>query len=538
MHTNKIFIYLFLVGIVILANSCNSCKPKPTDLFEGRVVNFKNEGLTDAEVEINGIKTKTEKDGAFILKLEKGSATSFVVNARKDGFATYSQTIGAPSKNLRFILYEATVVSVDPTKEIKVTDTNSKNRPGPLTAQANWAGNPMAAVPLVVRNNKIVDLGFPADFGKAFEYLLSRKPGEGISITIPANTLVSAASQNAPSGNVNVAVSTIDIFSPNAMPGDYSVRREGRESGFLISYGAGFIDIYDGKDRYQLKKGASATITIPVDGSQLVYGDSIPSSIPLYLFDEKAGAWVDHGRATLSVDKTLYIGEVRHFSTFNVDIEKDTPACLGFQHTPTVAVPAGFTYNVEVLAPKNGTIIHKTRTVTEPGDCPSGPMGTGAHVILRLPPSTDTGLIFFDALNNPLAVIITQSSPSYDPANVPICTPAGYENTGAAVSCPSVTWDVITNPLLAVGLTNTMGVKRIKWVYKNFVAGITYRIMSADGSCFAQSPIMGSNPDNTPLSVGGLILEQLDIPPASMGNFKVQAMNGATVAAESACFAF
>jgi len=536
MNKNKICSYLLLIGAVLFANGCN---PKSTDLFRGRVVNFKNEGLMDAEVEINGIKTKTEKDGVFLLKLPKSNSASFIVNARKDAFATYSQTIGAPSKNLLLKLYEATVVSVDPTKEIKVTDTNSKNRPGPLTAQANWAGNPMAAVPLVVRNNKIVDLGFPADFGKAFDYLLSRKPGEGISITIPANTLVSAASQNAPSGNVNVAVSTIDIFSPNAMPGDYSVRREGRESGFLISYGAGFIDIYDSKDRYQLKKGASATITIPVDGSQLVYGDSIPSSIPLYLFDEKIGAWVDHGKATLSADKKSYIGEVRHFSTFNVDIEKDTPACLGFQHIPVNTVPLGFTYNVEILVPKDGTIIYKTRAVSEPGDCLPGGMGTGAHVILRLPPSTDTGLIFLDASNNPLAVIVTQSSLSYDVANPPVCTTSGYENSGdTIISCPSPTWDVITNPIIAVGVTNAMGVKQVKWVYKDFMQGITYRVMSADGSCVAQSEISGSNLVSTPLSVGNLRLEQTDIPAASNGNFKVQAMNGGLVAAESACFAF
>lgn len=513
------------------------CKPKPTDLFEGRVINFKNEGLADAEVEINGTKTRSGSEGKFSLKLQKTKASTIVVNARKDGFATYSQIVGRPSKNLVLTLYEATVVSVDPTKEIQVTDTNSKNRPGPLTANANWASNPMAAVPLVVRNNKIVDLGFPADFGKSFDYLLNRKPGEGISITIPPNSLVSAASQSAPSGNVNVALSTIDIYSPNAMPGDFQLMREGREVGFLISYGAGFIDVYDGKERYQLKKGAKAQISIPVDGSQLVYADSIPASIPLYLFDEKAGAWVDHGKATLSADKKSFVGEVHHFSTFNVDIEKATPACLGFQYFPAVAAPAGYTYNVEILAPKSGTIIHKTRTVTEPGDCPSGSVGTGAHVILRLPPNTDTGLIFLDPANNPLAVIVTQSSSSYDPANIPICTPAGYENSGAVVSCPSVTWDVISSPMIAVGLINSMGAKQIKWVYKNATATTVYTILSADGTCMAQSAIMGSNPVHTPLNAGGLVLEQIDIPASSTGNFKVRATDGATVV-ESTCVTF
>lgn len=534
MNINKFVRFLSVVMVVTLTQ----CKPKEVDLFEGRVVNFEKKGLEEAEVEINGNKTTTGKDGAFILKLKKGNASTFVVNARKDGFATYSQIINAPSKNLLLTLYEATVVSVDPTKEIKVTDVNSKNRPGPRTASANWASNPMAAVPLVVRNGKIVDLGFPADFGKAFDYLMTRKPGEGISITIPANALVSWSSQSVPSGNVNVAVSTIDLFSPNSMPGDYSVVTENRERGFLVSYGAGFIDIYDSKNRYQLKKGITAQITIPVDASQLVYGDSLPSSIPLYLFDEKVGAWVDHGKANLSADRKSYSGEIHHFSTFNVDIEKATPACLGFQHTPAVAVPVGFTYNVEILAPKGGTIIHKTRTVTEPGDCPSGSLGTGAHVILRLPANTDTGLIFFDATNNPLAVIITQSSPSYDPSNVPVCTPAGYENTGAVVSCPSVTWDVITNPLIAVGLTTSSGVKQAKWVYKNFVAGNTYRIVAADGSCVALNTTNVGGAQTEVTITGGLKIVQADLPTASTGNFKVQALNGTTILAESTCFAF
>jgi hypothetical protein len=535
MHTKKILGCLLLI---IAAVTLFNCKKTPTDLFEGRVVNFKNEGLQEAEVEINGSKTKTGKDGVFVLEIEKSNTTTFVVNARKDGFATYSQTIAAPSKNLTLPLYEATVVSVDPTKEIKVTDTNSKNRPGPRTAQADWNSNPMAAVPLVVRNGKIVDLGFPADFGKAFDYLLTRKPGDGISLTIPANSLVSASSQSAPSGNVNVAVSTIDLFSPNSMPGDYSVVSENRERGFLVSYGAGFIDIYDGKDRYQLKKGATAEITIPVDASQLVYGDSLPPSIPLYLFDEKAGAWVDHGKANLSADKKSYTGSISHFSTFNVDIEKVTPACLGFQHTPAVAVPVGFTYNVEILAPVGGTIIHKTRTVTEPGDCLAGALNTGAHVVLRLPPTTDTGLIFYDAANNPLAIIVTSTSPSYDPTAPPACTPAGYENPDASVSCPSVTWDVITDPLIAVGLTTTTGVKQVKWVYKNFVVGNTYRIVAADGSCVALNTtnVGGAQTDVT--ITGGLKIVQADLPPASTGPFKVQALNGAAIVAESACVNF
>jgi hypothetical protein len=535
MQTKKVLVWLLLVAVVFVLPHC---RPKPTDVFEGRVVNFKNEGLQDSEVEINGSKTKTGKDGAFILNLKKSNTTTFVVNARKDGFATYSQVINAPAKNLTLTLYEATVVSADPTKEIKVTDTNSKNRPGPRTASADWTSNPMAAVPLVVRNGKIVDLGFPADFGEAFDYLLTRKPGDGISITIPANSLVSASSQSAPSGNVNVAVSTIDLFSPNSMPGDYSVVTENRERGFLVSYGAGFIDIYDSKSRYQLKKGSTAQITIPVDASQLVYGDSLPSSIPLYLFDEKAGAWVDHGKASLSADKKSYTGDIRHFSTFNVDIEKATPACLGFQHTPAVAVPVGFTYNVEILAPQGGTVIHKTRTVTEPGDCLASPLNTGAHVVLRLPPNTDIGLIFFDAANNPLSVIVTSSSPSYDPAIPPACTPAGYENPDGSISCPSVTWDVITDPLIAVGLTTTTGVKQAKWVYKNFVAGNTYRIVAADASCVALNTtnVGGAQTDVT--IAGGLKIVQADLPPASTGKFKVQALNGAMVLAESACVNF
>jgi len=535
MKTKMIFRLLFLLGIMTLLNQC---KPKVTDVFEGRVITFKGEGLDEAEVEINGTKTKSQKDGTFSLKLEKVEKVTHLINVRKDGFATYSQSLATPSKDLKLTLYEATVVSVDPTKEIKVTDTKSKDRPGPLAVQANWAGNPLAAVPLVIRNNKIVDMGFPADFGKAFEYLLNRKAGEGISITIPANTLVSTSSQSAPAGNVNVAVSTIDIFSPGAMPGDYAVRREGREAGFLISYGAGFIDIYDGKDRYQLKKGASATLTIPVDESQLVYGDSIPASIPLYLFDEKIGAWVDHGKATLSADKKSYVGEVRHFSTFNVDIENSTPACVSFQFDPTTGntPPVPLNYGVEILIPVGGSIITRTKPISEPGgSCSVNAAGYGLHGVIRLPANQDICTMFFDG-NRPMGVFVTQSSDPYNPTVPPVCDPTGYQSDpppagSATVFCSSFSWSLINQPIIAVGLTTVGGVKQVKWAHDPAGATITYKVID----CATSTEIVQSNFQTFSIPSLTVKINQADLPIGTSGTLKIQAFNGTTLVAESSC---
>ena len=532
MHTSKSMGWLLLIGAVILTQ----CKPKPTDLFEGRVVKFNDEGLSEAVVEINGTRTTSGKDGTFILKLKKTEKGEFHLQVRKDGYAPYLQQIGGPSKNLKVTLYEATVFSVDPSNEIKVTDTKSKNRPGPITSHANWKKNPLGAVPLVVRNGKVVDIGFSPDMARSLEYLLNRKAGEGMTLTIPAKSLVNGANQREAKGNVNVAISTIDILSPGAMPGDYALRREGREAGYLVSYGAGFIDIYDNNgDRYQLKKGAKATITIPVDGSQLLKGDSLPARIPLFLFDEKALAWIDHGSATLTKDRKAYEGEVSHFSVFNVDIDKVHPACVNFQNGDA-AVPTS-PYQLELIVPKGATLVDKTLTINEPGgSCLVSAAGAGNHVILRLPPNTDICMIYFDNANAPLATRVIQSSDEYPPGSPPTCSPTGYAS--GAVFCSSDTWNTITDAIVAVPIPGA-STKKVKWV--SSVAVDHFQIVTADPStCVATTTTVAlTNVTTTPLTIGGLTLVEAEIPFASTGNFKVQGMDVSNgVAAESNCLNF
>lgn len=524
---------MLLVGMAV---GLADCDRGPFDLFEGRVVNYKNEGIEGATVEINGQTGQSGKDGRFALKIKrtKGESTVYQVNVRSNGYSTYSQR-HSPSSELNLTLYEATVTSVDPTQEITVTDTNSRNRPGPAAARADWKSNPRTAVPLVVRDGKIIDLGFPPQMEQAFNYLITRKPGLGISVTIPANSLVNASTQAAPTANVNVAISTIDLFSPRAMPGDFGVGQEGRERGYLISYGAGFIDVFDNQGHYQLKKGATAKITIPVDESQRVLGDSLPPSIPLYLFDETAGLWVDHGKASLNDERSAYTGEVRHFSTFNLDIEKDDPACLAFQYIPQSPAPANFTYKVEALVPVGMNIVQRSRTVNEPGDCPSGSLNTGIHALIRLPQAADVGLVFFDASDKPLSIIISQTSPRYDPASPPVCTPAGYETTGGAVSCPSVTWDQLTTPLIGGGFGTTL-----KWVDAAATGAASYRAVEADATCAATSTVITPSATSTSvLGLSGLTLNTWTITVPTTSRVKVQAMDAMNnVIGESNCIVF
>ena len=63
MQTKKNLVWLLLATIIF---TLPHCKPKPTDVFEGKVVNYKNEGLQEAEVEINGTKTKTANNKRMI----------------------------------------------------------------------------------------------------------------------------------------------------------------------------------------------------------------------------------------------------------------------------------------------------------------------------------------------------------------------------------------------------------------------------------------------------------------------------------------
>jgi hypothetical protein len=168
----------------------------------------------------------------------------------------------------------------------------------------------------------------------------------GIKVEIPANALESTTTKKPPTGPVQVAVSTVDLNAPGHMPGDFTAVLPGDKLGSMESFGAGSIEVWSGTERYNLKDGASATVTIPVDATQLTGKPSLPATIPLLYYDEAKGVWKQDGEASLSGtgSSSAYVATAKHFSTLNGDILKSGESCLAVEIDPA----ASFIYPLHV----------------------------------------------------------------------------------------------------------------------------------------------------------------------------------------------
>jgi hypothetical protein len=87
---------------------------------------------------------------------------------------------------------------------------------------------------------------------------------------------------------------------------------------FVESYGFADINISANGKELKLADGKKATLTYPVAASQKA---NAPATIPLWYYDYDKGQWREEGAATLQGDK--YVGEVSHFTPWNVDVPID-----------------------------------------------------------------------------------------------------------------------------------------------------------------------------------------------------------------------
>jgi hypothetical protein len=92
----------------------------------------------------------------------------------------------------------------------------------------------------------------------------------------------------------------------------------------IESFGALQVNLLDADgSKLNLASGQSATIRIPAVSRG---GAALPSTVPLFYFDESTGLWVQEGTATLqgASPSQFYQGTVSHFSTWNADRLLDT----------------------------------------------------------------------------------------------------------------------------------------------------------------------------------------------------------------------
>jgi mono/diheme cytochrome c family protein len=377
-------------------------------IFSGRVTDPGGTGVSGANIEINGTSV-TSADGSFHVDVP--DSDRFVFNIRAAGYGLLSQIFDDGVTGGSWTLYPAEVFSVDPSAAIQITHQRGvENCPGPRSLRQNYATFPGIEEPVwqdgmgnVVAAFDTPPTALPGPGGST-----ERDCPPGISLSIPANSLVDADG-NLPSGLVEITLSTVDLFSPQQMPGDYTVEAsDGTTS--MRSYGAGGISIQAGGTPYNLNGSVSAEVRIPVDPSQLAAGGPFPPTIPALYYDESQGVWRQEGNATLV--GTDYVYMASHFSSINMDVLKEGQACVRIFSEP----PFPANYDLEVQVP-NGTAAPVIVTQEIDNTSPY------VHVVYNLP--IDTNIVLVPIRTDgrlgvdpaPLGTFIVNTGPAQNPEN-------------------------------------------------------------------------------------------------------------------------
>ena len=129
-------------------------------------------------------------------------------------------------------------------------------------------------------------------------------------------------------GDIRVIMSWIDPTAEDLasrMIGNLSgIDKNGREVA-LGTFGMLSVELRgENWAELQMKEGMPATLSFPVPIEIL---NEAPPTIPLWSFDEELGTWIEEGSATLQ--DGFYVGEVAHFSFWNVDTKTDPISVKG-----------------------------------------------------------------------------------------------------------------------------------------------------------------------------------------------------------------
>lgn len=383
--------------------------------FSGRVTGTDVPVLANAQVDVNGVGAVTDAAGRFRLFVP--DKRRFVLTIRKPGYGFASVIYYDAVQGGTWQLVRASVSSVDPTRDIDVTGRRTRTDcPGAPSDRLAWANHPALAKPhyqdgrgnFVSAPKEVATLpGLPRREGKPTR----DDCGPGVTVKIPADSLVDANGQ-APVGAVTVQLSSVDLQSPNQMPGNYSVV-QGNSVGVMQSYGAGIVEIYAGATKYNLRAGASATLIIPVDQAQIDAGGALPPTIPLLDYDEPRGVWRPDGQATLAsvAGRPAYVAKVTHFTAYNSDLIKQDQSCVALQNQ---GMPNN--YDLEVTIPQTGGAAPVKRLF------PGMTGGNFENVLLNLPKTTNIVLVPIrttdpDPLKNqlPMGVFVVNTGAPQNP---------------------------------------------------------------------------------------------------------------------------
>lgn len=386
-------------------------------LFSGVVTDNAGAPLSAVRVEIltSAGNTTTTTNASGFFRVFARDADRYVFNLRKQGYGMVSQNYDRGITGGRWRMQRATVVTVNPTLAIDLTNERTSSEcPGRPSERLDWRGKYASALTPQWQDGKGNVIPPPREQPSLpLPSPQSPRPfcGPGMRVQIPANALVDSLGR-APTGNVDIAITTIDLKSAQ-MPGDFTTAALNGQTLVAQSYGAGTVEIYSGNTKYNLKPGVTATVTIPVDPTQLATGAALPNTIPVLYYDETAGIWREELTATLNVARTAYVAQAPHFSIINMDLVKTNQACVRIDSS--ALADAQYTLEVAVPMPAGAAPVYRTVLIDN--------AAAQTHALYNLPTNTNIVLVpIRQSSNVPIGTFVVNTGGAQNPTtpNAPV----------------------------------------------------------------------------------------------------------------------
>ena len=282
--------------------------------WAGMITDVAMVALGDVRVSINGVETQSDANGNFELSAPVSADGRNVINAEKEGYLPVSIIhIGAATALLQFEFQPVEQFTVDPTQPIETEDSS------------------------------------------------------GTQISIGANQLVDE-NGNPATGPLTLNMHTYDVTT-QSMPGDMGGTNSDGEPVYMETEGVFFAEFTDDAgNEYNLAEEANAEISIPCEPR----ADEV---LTVWYYEKATGLWREEN-TTVAVEDDRCSAEVGHFSFWNFDYEKSTPACVRLDIDPS-SLAENAPVRVKAVLQTNPVSVRDLIVVEQ------------TNVLINLPPNTD-----------------------------------------------------------------------------------------------------------------------------------------------------